>query len=541
MAATLRELLIKVGFDVKKEALDRADASVLNLRKSVMWLATGIAAASTALIGLVYSASKVGAEIEHISEITGLSTRQIQQFKGAADLSNVGFENLTRGLKFFGRVVGEALNGQKAYVQYLKEAGITTLRDQNGQIKSQSELLKEVAEKIKNTATVQQKLVIMQDLFSRSGINMLSFLNKGAAGIDKNMQAMEDYGYILSDTDIKASKLFDTQRKELMMFVGGVKNAIGESLIPMFNKLLARLLELIKINKNLIIQKLDKFFQGLAAVIKSVGLALYTFGRIINNLVKSTIGWNNVLRIAGVLLGLLITNTIINSVKLLYTWILRLAKSFGALDIAASSWSITLALIGAAFYLAWDDLKNFEAGNESLIGTLQKSHPIIANFVRVLGGLVSFLKNLIVGTVDSIIDILKLFIKVSVWLDKKLAKIPIIGKIFKKMGDEMEHPAKIVNDILKQTADNLDEINKATDPSKIRLGAQPGYKYFLQSQAAGGGKATNVTSNVDVNITVPAGTSKDQQDWFTRAAKEHFGNSMQDQIKSVLLASPLHE
>lgn len=540
MAATIRELLIKVGFDVKKEALDRAEQSVQGLRKSVMWLATGIAVTSTALFGLVYSASKAGNELGHLSEIMGIDVEELQRLKEGASLANVNFQSLIVGIRFFGRAVGEALNGQKQFAQYLRRAGITSLKDQNGQIKTQIALLKEVAEKIRNTTNAQQKLAIAQNLFGRGGADVISFLNRGATGIDDLMGAIDDYGYVLTKAQIISAQSFDSQRKKLLMFVSGAKNAIGISLIPMFNKLMERLLELIKVNKALIIQKLQKFFQGLASVLKTVVLTLWEFVGIVNNLVKSTLGWNKVLEIAGVLLGLLVANTIINGIKLLYTWIINLAKAGGLLDIALAPLNIILIAIAAAFYLAWDDLKNFEEGNLSLIGTLKKSHPIIANFIRVLGGLVEFLKNITIGTIDSVIDILKLFIATMGFVYQQMAKIPLIGKMYKKMGDEMRNPSKMVNDILKQTADNLEAINQATDPSKIRLGVQPGYAQLLKAGAVGS-KSTNVTSNVEVNVTVPAGTPKSQQDWLSTVAKENFGNVMQDQIKGVLLASPLSE
>jgi hypothetical protein len=540
MPATLRELLIKVGFNVKKEALDNAEKSVERLRKSVMWLAGGVAAASAALFGLVYSASKVGDEFAHLSQVTGIGVENLQRLKEAANLADINYENLVVSLRYFNRTMGNALLGQKMYVTYLRQAGIVSLRDQNGQMKSQIELLKEVADKIKNTASIQQKAAILQNAFGRSGGDLIAMFNLGRSGIEKYMGALDDYGYVLTKVQTQAAATFDAQRKKLLMFVEGAKNAIGIALIPSFNRLIKRLLELIKTNKQLLFQKLIIFFQGLAKVVKTVAFTLYTFGSAVNNLVKSTIGWNRVLEIAGVLLGLLVTRAVINSFRLLYNWVLKLVGASGLLDIVMAPLELILIAVAAAFYLAWDDLKNFEEGNISLIGTLQKSYPTIANFIRVLGGLVGFVKNLVVGTIDSIMDIFKLFVKISEWMDKKLAKLPLIGKMFKKMGDEMKQPGGIVNGILKKTADNLEQINKATQPGKIRLGASPAYQQFLAGKSAPA-KATTVNNNVNVNMTLPPGTAKDHQEYLDRHIKGLVGDVLQDHTKAITAASPLYE
>ena len=190
---TLRDLLIKIGFDVKDSGVVLADKRVNDLAKSVLKLGTVLIGMGVAFFGLAYSTARNAMELAKYSRILNTSTQELQKLKNAANLSEVSFESLMMGLRMFNRTIGEAQLGHKEFSKKLTESGITSLKV-NGQWKSQTELLEEVADKMSKVSNSSKRVAIAMELFGRSGSEMLPFLMQGRKGIEDLLKVTDDYG-----------------------------------------------------------------------------------------------------------------------------------------------------------------------------------------------------------------------------------------------------------------------------------------------------------------------------------------------------------
>ena len=254
MAETIRELLIKIGLDSQAaiNGIKRIDNSFSSLKSSAMLVigAIGTIAGSLFLIGK--SAADVGVELHKTAEIIGMSTVELQRLRGAARLAEVDAGSLTAAMRFFGKTVGIAMNGGKEQMKSLRQVGITSLRDVNGHIKTQSQLLMEVADRMSHATTAQEKLFIATKMFGRhGGAEMIPFLSGGKQKIKEMMEVFDKFGYTLSENDIKNSRKFELTLNALKMAMEGLKNKIGYALLPKLNEYGMAILNLIQQNKAL--------------------------------------------------------------------------------------------------------------------------------------------------------------------------------------------------------------------------------------------------------------------------------------------------
>lgn len=538
---TLRELLIKIGFNVQDAGLKKADASINSMRRGVLWLGTAITGMATAMGGLVYSTAEYATELSKTASMLGMSTKELQELRGAAELAHVDTEKLTMGMRFFGRITGEALRGSKAGMKAFAEVGITSFRNANGTVKTQMQLLEEVADRIVALRNPQLQLAAIFKLFSRGGTSMLPFLKEGSMGIKELIGYFDAFGYVLTEKDIKASKQFKVELSLLKLFFSGLKNQIGAQLLPAFNDYLTIILKFVKAHREMIKQNLGAFFQFIGKVLKIVGIALYAVINSLDTLVNMFGGWNKVLTVTGILLGGLITYKIINGFVSLAASIVKATVALFSMDAAAGFLAALPALIlllAGVMYLAYDDFKHFEDGQKSFVGTLQKNHPIIFKVIQGMAIVFEYLSNALKIAVDTLINLGNSILWVITLVGKLLTKIPIVGKVFESIGNSFDNMGNMFTGAI----DRLDQFNKSGYMTPENMPFTKGIiPYAFAGNAAPTAatqKQVTVNSSPTVNITVPAGTPDFQKDWFKDTIKDYINDTLQTEYQSATMDNP---
>jgi hypothetical protein len=248
MAETIRELLIKVGLDGKTaiDGLRKIDGSFASLKRGASIAIGAIGAIGASFLGIAKSAASAGVELKKTSTILGIPTAELQKLRGAAKLAAMDTESFTTAMRFFGKTTGAAIQGSKEQLKAFHKLGVTSFKDSNGHIKSQTQLLEEVAERMSHVRSVQEKLRITAQLFGRgAGADMLSFFSGGVGKMKAMEKAFEKFGYTLTDNDIKNSEEFTWTLKLLGMAAEGTKNKIGYMLLPYLNKWGVEVLKLV--------------------------------------------------------------------------------------------------------------------------------------------------------------------------------------------------------------------------------------------------------------------------------------------------------
>lgn len=165
-------------------------------------------------IGLVQSSFGDLAKIKDVADATGATTDQIQTLRYAVSQSGGDFATADSALERFTNAVGDASRAE-GFLYKLFQANGIAVTDSTGALRSNGQVLAEVANLIQNAASPQERFNIATEIFGRkAGPAMVNALADGAAGLNIFGQQAQAAGAILQKETIdKASEIDDAWTK----------------------------------------------------------------------------------------------------------------------------------------------------------------------------------------------------------------------------------------------------------------------------------------------------------------------------------------
>lgn len=122
--------------------------------------------------------------LNHLSQKTGVAVDVLAGMQGAAEMAGVPIENLAKGLNKLAINLVDANNGNQALAGTFANLGIK-LYDSNKQLKDSGQIMKELADKFAGLKNGNEKAAIANQLFGKSGKDMILVLNQGSDAFDK--------------------------------------------------------------------------------------------------------------------------------------------------------------------------------------------------------------------------------------------------------------------------------------------------------------------------------------------------------------------
>ena len=166
--------------------------------------------------------------IDHLDEIAkrardvGLTASQFQAFEEAGKYAGVSAEGVASALEKFNVSASQGFLGKAKAKQAFEELGVS-IRGANGQIKSQEELLREVAQRFSEGAGSAKSAAVATQLFGSSGQEMLRIFEQGAPAIEKifNAKAIDDAARAAEDFKDRMADASNFAQKTAMRVVNG--------------------------------------------------------------------------------------------------------------------------------------------------------------------------------------------------------------------------------------------------------------------------------------------------------------------------------
>ena len=212
----------KRAFASVSKSMDRLKTSMGGLKGVVAGLigAAGLGAMVTKLADV---ADKIG----KTSDRLGIGTEDLQKFRFAAEQSGVEVSTFDMALQRFTRRTAEAAEGTGVAKAALEEMGISLINN-DGTLKSNSILLREIADAFANTTDQTQKVKLAFKLFDSEGVKMVNMLQQGSGAIDAMGNQLESVGGIINDKAIKASEQFNDRLNIMTQSVKGLLTPLVE-------------------------------------------------------------------------------------------------------------------------------------------------------------------------------------------------------------------------------------------------------------------------------------------------------------------------
>jgi hypothetical protein len=211
---------------------------------------------------------RMGAEVQRTSGVLGVSTDELQAYRGAAKLAGLSADDMTGSLKSLGRTIEDATFGrnQDALVM-MQKFGITLHHTKDGAVDA-TRALKEVA----NAIVAQKGNVQAQSLIAGSfGVeSLLPLLQKGSKGIDEFVRRARSMGLVFDDKQLARGQQFNENMLKLEASATRLKYSFGDALAPAVGKVLDVIGRLIDRYGQVVATKVSEYVEKFAKWIDHV-------------------------------------------------------------------------------------------------------------------------------------------------------------------------------------------------------------------------------------------------------------------------------
>lgn len=214
------------------------------------WRTVGLAvgAVGTAIVAgigaAVFATAAYANEIKRAAAATGIGVEALQKLRYAAEQNETSVEDLENGLKFLSKALLEAQDPTSDQAKLFSQLGIKT-RGAGGEIRSTSDLLPEIADRMEQVGTKAERDAIAFGLMGRSGNAMIPMLVQGGTEIKRLGDEAQRLGGVMSSEAIEKADAFGDSLNTMKTAVRGAATAIGTAIMPALTGMVQRVTEII--------------------------------------------------------------------------------------------------------------------------------------------------------------------------------------------------------------------------------------------------------------------------------------------------------
>ncbi|MGH6895775.1 MAG: hypothetical protein ACREJ5_04410 [Geminicoccaceae bacterium] len=204
--------------------------------------AFGVAFGATTVVGLITGTAAALDEVVKAADRVGVTVEALQELRFAAQLAGVDSRTLDTALQRFGRRVAEAAQGTGELRDTLLQYNIE-VRDSNGQMRTQEEILGDLANAIKGAESEQERLRISFKAFDSEGAALVEMMRQGEAGLERFRRQARETGSVVSNETARAFVDFND---EITVMIASIRGALVPVLENVLTPALRTLSDLIK-------------------------------------------------------------------------------------------------------------------------------------------------------------------------------------------------------------------------------------------------------------------------------------------------------
>jgi TP901 family phage tail tape measure protein len=260
---------------------------------------------AAALAGIATFATRTINAADNLNDLssrTGVAVDTLSRFGNAAADSGTSIDEIAVGL---GRLARGVVDPTSKASEALKGIGISAL-DANGKVKGLDEIILSISDVFAKLPDGAEKAALAQELFGRSGVNLIPFLNQGR-------EALSQYSATIDTELAQAADKFNDTLNAIGIALAGPFSEAVTALLPAITSIAEALVGLIQGFSNLpeplqqailIFGGLVTAFAALAPAISAVISIITTIGPAVGTIVGALTGSGGLLAaIAAVFTG----------------------------------------------------------------------------------------------------------------------------------------------------------------------------------------------------------------------------------------------
>lgn len=221
---------------------DRMGASAKRL--AATWVALGAAAATAAISFGVKNAIDFADKLNDVNQRLGISAEALSGWAFAAQQTGTDIDGLGIGLKKLAKNMAEAQDATSGQGKVFAALGVN-VKDAQGNLRRMEEVLPEIASKFKSIQNETLKAALAQEVFGKSGADLIEFLNQGADGLEGMRDRARELGVELSQDTLSSADKFNDTLAELKAASQGLFTQLAQALLPEMTKLAEKLTDIV--------------------------------------------------------------------------------------------------------------------------------------------------------------------------------------------------------------------------------------------------------------------------------------------------------
>ena len=276
------DLLMRTGsFETDTK---RAEKRLAELKKEAVQAGQAIGAAFAAVgvaaIAMVKNSIDGMDEMSKQAQKIGDTVENLSALTYAADLAGVSGDALGTAMVRLSKNIAEE-------AEAFAELGIS-VKNTDGTLKTASQVLAEVADKIAAMPDGARKTALAVELLGRAGADLIPLLNGGSQGLRDMAEEARALGVVLDSEASKAAEEFNDNLSRMSYAIQGFSNRAAQELLPTLKETSDMLVELAK-NETVVevatailktaVGALVTIFQTVVVIGSDVGFVLMTVGR----------------------------------------------------------------------------------------------------------------------------------------------------------------------------------------------------------------------------------------------------------------------
>jgi hypothetical protein len=243
---------------------------------------------------LIKNTIETADEFAKMSQRTGVSVESLSTLKYAADLAGVSMEGLDNGFRKFNSNIYDASLGMETSKEAFDALNIS-IKNNDGTLKSTETLMMDVADRFKDMNDGARKAALAQDLFGKSGTNLIPLLNSGSDGIQSLQSEARRLGLEMTTNTAKAAEEFNDNLTRLGYAVSGIGVQLASELLP----------SLVAISSSMVTVTQDG--QSLQTVAQGIGVALKVVMTLAGGVASALLVYAQAVGTYGAVIGKIVT------------------------------------------------------------------------------------------------------------------------------------------------------------------------------------------------------------------------------------------
>lgn len=278
------------------QAFKDAGGKITAAGQSLRAVSAAAAAATVAMGGLTYKAAQTADDINTLSKVTGISTKDLQLYAASANLVDVSVQDMARAHQRLKKSMASDTNAK-----YFKELGVET-KNADGSLRDVNEVFDDTIKALGAMEDETRRDAVAMALMGRSATNLNPLIEDGGRTYEKVSKMLSKYGLEpISQKDLDRANEFNDAIDTIKLLVTQAAQIVGSKiagyLVPMMDKLVKKVAKfaqflgkqngevLAKITAVLgVIALLSPALILLGKIITGVGVAMQTGVKIIKGL-----------------------------------------------------------------------------------------------------------------------------------------------------------------------------------------------------------------------------------------------------------------